>query len=66
MGELDLGGAGCGGQVGLELGRVGHTHARKRKEGFGVCGGATKPRHAHAQNSFVICKANSVKKVSIW
>lgn len=39
MGELDLGGAGCGGQVGLELGRVGHTHARKKKEGFGVCGG---------------------------
>ena len=39
MGELDLGGAGGGGQVGLELGRVGHAHARKKKEGFGVCGG---------------------------
>ena len=39
MGELDLGGAGCGGQVGLELGRVGHAHVRKKKEGFGVCGG---------------------------
>ena len=49
MGELDLGGAGCGGQVGLELGRVGHAHARKKKEGFGVCKGPTKPRHAHAR-----------------
>ena len=49
MGELDLGGAGCGGQVGLELGRVGHAHARKKKEVFGVCKGPTKPRHAHAR-----------------
>lgn len=52
MGELDLGGAGGGGQVGLELGRVGHAHARKKKEGFGVCRRRTllkKPSAAHAR-----------------
>ena len=49
MGELDLGGAGCGGQVGLELGRVGHAHARKKKEGFGVCKGGVGRGHAHAR-----------------
>ena len=34
------------------------AHARKKKEGSGVCGGPTKPRYAHARKKkegFGVC-----------